>query len=300
MTNKKKQVTNLTGQRFGTRIVTGSRRRESDDRVLYEVKCDCGKTSAVTKDRLIGKYAVSCRSCSAKLTMSKRDKSKCLTGKHLPPYVTYLYFDEDRIPRYVGCGGQRRPFATKCGGKKRPYPKPKDKSLILILKRFETREEAERHEIYMIHVIGREIDGTGPLKNISPGGNVMDATTQQKIKETLSGTTLSIEHRRRIGLNNKGRKDSAETRRKKKLAKQGVPNSRQHRVSNSKYEYVVIDPNGNREFVPLLRDYALVHGLSCKALTHCSIGNQLHHKGYRVERYAKGEWCHSINGNLNC
>lgn len=238
---KSRPIVDLTGQRFGTRIITGCDKDKTGHHI-YHLKCDCGEKASITKSNL---KTDRCRVCEAN------------KGNTYLPYLTYLYFDENKIPRYVGCGNERRPYIDKC----RPYPTPKNISQILILKRFESKQDAVKHEIYMIAVLGRECDGTGPLKNISPGGGFADERTKKKITEAKLGKEA----------HNKGKRRSLVDR-----------------ISNSKYEYVVITPYGERTYVPLLRDYAEDQGLSYRALSYCSKGNQVHHRGYRVERYLKG------------
>ena len=113
-------------------------------------------------------------------------------------FYTYAYLREDRTPYYIGKGTRYRAFVKA----KKYFQPPKDKSRIIYLKQNLTEEEAFRHEIYMIAVLGRKDLGTGILHNRTGGG------------EGSSGCIPSEETRRKMGDAQKGRTHSEETRRK--------------------------------------------------------------------------------------
>jgi hypothetical protein len=104
-----------------------------------------------------------------------------------PEYYTYAYLSRDGTPYYIGKGkGNRcyRPGGRNCST-------PADPSKILILKKNLTEEEAFRHEVYMIHVLGRKINQTGPLMNLNEGGEgqsgfVFSEESLQKMKDFQS------------------------------------------------------------------------------------------------------------------
>ena len=147
-------------------------------------------------------------------------------------YYTYAYLREDRTPYYIGKGKGNRIY--KRGS--RVFAPPKDKSRIIYLKQNLTEEEAFKHEIYMIAVLGRIDLGTGILHNMTDGGEGISnpsEETRKKISDAQKGKThteesrkkmseskknISEETRRKIGEASKGRnKDrivSEETRRK--------------------------------------------------------------------------------------
>ena len=80
-------------------------------------------------------------------------------------YYTYAYLREDGTPYYIGKGKGSRIY-VKTG---RPCnPPPKERRLFL--KQNLTEEEAFKHEIYMISVLGRKNLGTGILHNKTNGG----------------------------------------------------------------------------------------------------------------------------------
>jgi hypothetical protein len=129
-------------------------------------------------------------------------------------YYTYAYLREDGTPYYVGKGTRNRIYSTW----RRNNP-PKDKSRIIFLKQNLTEEEAFKHEIYMIAVLGRKDLGTGILRNRTNGGEgssgvVISEETRRKISEGGKGRTLSEEHKRKLIEANKGKTHSEETKRK--------------------------------------------------------------------------------------
>jgi len=82
-------------------------------------------------------------------------------------YYTYAYLREDGTPYYIGKGIGKRIFDKT---NRSSCPIPKDKKRILYLKKNLTEEEAFKHEIYMIAVLGRKDLGTGILRNLTEGG----------------------------------------------------------------------------------------------------------------------------------
>jgi hypothetical protein len=104
-------------------------------------------------------------------------------------YYTYAYLREDRTPYYIGKGKGDRVYKKRKGEIKLP----KDKSRIIFLKKNLTEEQAFKHEIYMIAVLGRMDLGTGILRNMTDGG------------EGSSGAVRSEEYRRKKSELMKGR-----------------------------------------------------------------------------------------------
>ena len=148
-------------------------------------------------------------------------------------YYTYAYLREDGTPYYIGKGKGNRAYRSDmrkgCG-------KPKDKSRILILKRFENEEDAFKHEIYMIAVLGRKDLGTGILRNLTNGGEGVSGSTwenseefSQKTSERFLGVPKTLEHRRKISKALKGKKQSAEHNLAISRGKKGKPWSQARR-----------------------------------------------------------------------
>jgi hypothetical protein len=159
-------------------------------------------------------------------------------------YYTYAYLRKDGTPYYIGKGKGDRAFRRRgrCGCKA-----PLDESFILILKKNLTEEEAFKHEIYMIAVLGRKDLGTGILRNFTDGGEgpsgaiVTEATrakmsasqrgrkhsedTKKKIGIGSRGKIMSQEAREKIGNVHRGKVETAETRARKSAAHKGKKHS---------------------------------------------------------------------------
>ena len=120
-------------------------------------------------------------------------------------YYTYAYLREDRTPYYIGKGVGNRAYKKS----KNEIKPPKDKSRIIFLKQNITEEEAFKHEIYMIAVLGRKDLGTGILHNKTDGGDGvrnMSEITKKKISIARKGIIFSDEHRENIGKAFRGKK----------------------------------------------------------------------------------------------
>ena len=106
-------------------------------------------------------------------------------------FYTYAYLREDGTPYYIGKGHGNRIHHTNHGINLPPRERR------LILKDNLTEEEAFRHEIYLIAVLGRKDEGTGMLRNRTAGGDgasgqVISEETRRKLSESKKGNT----HRR--------------------------------------------------------------------------------------------------------
>lgn len=104
---------------------------------------------------------------------------------------------------------------------------PRNLKRILVLKKNLTEEEAFRHEIYMIHVLGRKDLGTGTLRNRTYGGQgssgrVLSQESRDKISISKTGVKASQETRKKLSEalkgKNKGKRHSEESRRKMSLS----------------------------------------------------------------------------------
>ena len=80
-------------------------------------------------------------------------------------YYTYAYLREDGTPYYIGKGK-----AGRITNSLHRIAIPKNEERIIYLKKNLTDEEARKHEIYMIAILGRKDLGTGILYNKSNGG----------------------------------------------------------------------------------------------------------------------------------
>jgi hypothetical protein len=125
-------------------------------------------------------------------------------------YYTYAYLREDSTPYYIGKGKDGRVFKNHMRQNKIDL-KPKDKSRIIFLKQNLTEEQARKHEIYMIAILGRKDLGTGILRNMTNGG------------DGISGYSHTEETKKRISKSGEenpfyGKKHSPETLEKMKEA----------------------------------------------------------------------------------
>ena len=118
-------------------------------------------------------------------------------------YYTYAYLTETGRPYYIGKGSGKRAWRHN---NSYDVPQPPDE-LILILKKDLTEEEAWDHEEYMIAI-------HPDLQNKARGGrNVGCSATperKRKIANTVRGRTLSDEHKRKLSVSKKGKKQSPE------------------------------------------------------------------------------------------
>jgi hypothetical protein len=129
-------------------------------------------------------------------------------------FYTYAYLRKDGTPYYVGKGKGRRAFLKAKGEIKVP-----SEDRILFLKKKLTEEEAFRHEIYMIAMLGRKDNNTGILRNLTNGGEGMSGwkpskETLVKIRESRKGYIHSKETKEKIGKGNKGKQRTQESRNK--------------------------------------------------------------------------------------
>jgi len=133
-------------------------------------------------------------------------------------YYTYAYLREDGTPYYIGKGK-----AGRINNKLHTIHLPPEEGRRIFLKQNLTDEEARKHEIYMIAVLGRKDLGTGILRNMTNGG------------EGCAGRILSDETKKKLSEAHKGRKKSEAHRKALSRAKIGKKIAEEHRknMSNS-------------------------------------------------------------------
>ncbi len=136
-------------------------------------------------------------------------------------YYTYAYLRKDGTPYYIGKGRGYRAFH-----KSDRTIKPPPKERILFLKQNLTEEEAFKHEIYMIAVLGRKDLGTGILRNLTNGGegtsgNVWSEESRKKMSKIHKGKKLSKEQIELMRRNSTGKRHTEEAKEKCRLAKLG-------------------------------------------------------------------------------
>jgi len=150
-------------------------------------------------------------------------------------YYTYAYLREDGTPYYIGKGK-----GDRIKDKRRSVSIPPDDRVIFLKKNL-TEEEAFRHEIYIIAVLGRKDLGTGILRNLSNGGDgasgaVRSEETRKKIGDAHRGKKrppLPKEQKEKISKSLKGRpkkpfsKEHLEKMRKSHLGKKDTPETKE-------------------------------------------------------------------------
>lgn len=116
-------------------------------------------------------------------------------------YYTYCYLTEEGKPYYVGKGCGDRAYDPNHSVSLPPRER------ILILKDRLTEEEAFRHEVYMIEILGRKNQGTGPLENMTKGGKQPPVFTKhsEETKSKMRQRKHSEETKRKIGAKSKAR-----------------------------------------------------------------------------------------------
>jgi hypothetical protein len=108
-------------------------------------------------------------------------------------YYTYAYLREDGTPYYIGKGCGNRAYLQLNHKVKTP-----DKSKILILKNNLTEESANKHERYIINLLGRKDLGTGILRNLTDGGEGVSGMKHNKESKNKMRKPKSKEHKKKL------------------------------------------------------------------------------------------------------
>jgi group I intron endonuclease len=168
-------------------------------------------------------------------------------------YYTYIYLDPrkpgkhtygeytfDYEPFYVGkgCGNRLNEHLTKelnytyntfKSSKIRKILNEGETPLILKVKENMLENEAYSHEMFLIQVIGRNMDG-GPLTNISVGGEGppkfydLPLEKQEEIREKFRNKTYSKETIKKRTKKNKGKKRTEEFKKNLSESRKGIGN----------------------------------------------------------------------------
>jgi hypothetical protein len=145
-------------------------------------------------------------------------------------YYTYAYLRKDGTPYYIGRGKGDRAFDITHRVKVPP------KGRVLFLKQNLTYEEASKHEIYMIAVLGRKDLGTGILRNLTNGG---EGRPGPKPKEEVE----------KIRRSNTGKVIPYEVRQKISKTKTGVPIHSNETKEKRRKQFTDLNPNSNGQAV---------------------------------------------------
>jgi hypothetical protein len=217
-------------------------------------------------------------------------------------YYTYAYLRENGTPYYIGKGKGNRMYRKS---RKHHIQPPKDKSKILLLKQNLTEEEAFKHEVYMINVLGRKDLGTGILRNRTNGGEgisgrVISDETRKLYSELRKGKTPSKETREKMSEAHKGENNhfynkihSQESRNKMSALKIGDKNhnygkpkteeiKKKMSVASQKFHYTIIKDCGKIFETRSLIEFCNEHSLQRSCLQKTYTGKQKYHKGFKI------------------
>ncbi len=191
-------------------------------------------------------------------------------------HYIYAYVDpRDNVVRYIGQGGGERWLTTHKNGKHQGvYPWLQELKLqglepirFIVLDKL-TKPQVDRWEIDLIDFIGRQIEQTGPLLNLSSGGGgnkgcrhgsetrrkmshdrkgiVPSDRTLQAAADSHRGKPLSVSVKMKIALSNRGNTNakgslrSEKQKREMSNARKGKPKSAETRkkMSEARHKYL--------------------------------------------------------------
>jgi hypothetical protein len=217
-------------------------------------------------------------------------------------YYTYAYLREDGTPYYIGKGKGNRMYRKS---KHHHVQPPKDKTKVILLKQNLTENEAFKHEIYMINILGRKDLGTGILRNRTNGGEgisgrVVSDKTRKLFSEIRKGKPLSEEHKRKMSEARKGKNNhfynkshSQETKNKIRASKLGDKNhnygkpkteeiKKKMSLSSQKFHYIIMKDCGKIYETNSLTVFCKEHSLHRSGLQKTYTGKQEYHKGFKI------------------
>ena len=188
-------------------------------------------------------------------------------------YYTYAYLREDGTPYYVGKGK-----GIRIHSKSNRIFNPPPKSRRIYLKQNLTEEEAFKHEIYMISILGRKDLGTGILHNKSNGGigggTMKGKNHSQKSKKLISDANSGRIHTK------KSRENMSKSHKGLKLTKKWIENRTQSRCKNKKY--IIIKDNDKWE-ITNLNQWCKENNIP-KTNAYRILGNGKNYKGYFIKK----------------
>ena len=192
-------------------------------------------------------------------------------------------------PYYIGKGSGGRAYSSD-----RAIRRPRDNSFIVFLEEGLTEQEAFSLETYAIATYGRIERGGGILWNRTDGGEgasgqIIPQHVREKIAATLRGRKRPPEVIAKISKSKQGFKHSEETKMKMSRTRYGkkrVPHTEETKLkisqNKARYEYGVMDPDGNTYTTQSLNKFCKEHGLSQSHMSATAHGGANGYKGWQV------------------
>lgn len=178
-------------------------------------------------------------------------------------------------PYYIGKGSGNRAWSNSG----RSTKKPRDPSLIVLLRQGLEEEEAYQWEIFYIAHYGRVDQGTGILHNKTDGGEgVRGANLEGRV---FGGWKHSDETRRMYSETRKGA-NNANYGNKHSLRAKGIMRARK-----AKYLYELIDTDGEVYMTESLRDFCAQYQLERRSLMRLLNGEKSRYQGVWEIRIAE-------------
>ena len=212
----------------------------------------------------------------------------------------YNGLEFDYQPFYIGKGNGKRCYRAIEPNKLKKQRKNIKREYVnklyslglkpIIIKLFEnlTESDAFEKEIELIESIGRINLKTGPLTNMTEGGdgisgNIISEETRKKISEAHKGKKLTKEHKLLLSQKlkgitpwNKGKKLSKEHKEKLSLCRGGKEYSKKR--SNS---YLITSPDNKEYTVKGLKDFCEKHSISLSQMRRVSKGVLETYQGWK-------------------
>jgi len=228
-------------------------------------------------------------------------------------YYTYAYLREDGTPYYIGKGKRYR--INEQNGKAAKLP-PIHRRIYL--KTNLTEQEAFRHEIYMISVLGRKDLDTGILRNLTNGGegnagrvvdddvrgkiregvnkwyqdNEVKNSTREKLRQNWLGRKHSEQSKQLMSKVAKGRKFSEEHKSNLSKALTGREYSEEYKrnmeVATTKNTYQLTFSDGNVKVIKGLHRWCKDNGYGYVSVQYVKSGKRKYYKDIiKVEKLSK-------------
>lgn len=163
-------------------------------------------------------------------------------------YYTYAYLREDKTPYYIGRGKHHSDYKYHRMSQKHSCSIPPQERRV-VLKDNLSKEQAIKHEEYMIYLFGLVWDETGILRNHvrdSRGGSYEGRKLSDETKNKMSlamkkrwesGIYDTEEYKNKISESNRKnprvKKHSEETKQKQRIASTGKPQSEETKKKRS-------------------------------------------------------------------